>query len=427
MSEALTMSKKERTRAHFYRLLANGTMTVSEVSEHLAISERQCYRMKARYRARGDAGLIHTLRGRPSNRGYKKGDRTRVIELYQKRYEDYGPTLFAERVEEDLQLAIDPETLRRWLLAAGVWHRARKGRRHRKKRPRRPAIGSLVQVDGSHHDWFEGRGPACCLFVFIDDASNRTFMRFSPAETILEALTALRLYVERFGIPEQIYADRKNIFYHSTTPTDFARAFSVLGGEMIFANSPQGKGRVERANRTHQDRLVKALRERKISTIEHANRFLEQEYLTLHNNRFSHGDGLPDVHRPVGNRTLENIICLETSRSVRYDMTFQYHGTFYQIHRSTRLLPMPRQSVTIRQWLDGTMHVFWREQEIPVSPCDQNPAAAPPPLPHPADTHPWRHKTPIGKAKRKTIPELCHTKPERRRVRQATALSCKEG
>ena len=143
MSEALTMSKKERTRAHFYRLLANGTMTVSEVSEHLAISERQCYRMKARYRARGDAGLIHTLRGRPSNRGYKKGDRTRVIELYQKRYEDYGPTLFAERVEEDLQLAIDPETLRRWLLAAGVWHRARKGRRPRGGRP-----GSAA---GFHH------------------------------------------------------------------------------------------------------------------------------------------------------------------------------------------------------------------------------------------------------------------------------------
>ena len=111
MSEALTMSKKERTRAHFYRLLANGTMTVSEVSEHLAISERQCYRMKARYRARGDAGLIHTLRGRPSNRGYKKGDRTRVIELYQKRYEDYGPTLFAERVEEAVETVLNPDHL----------------------------------------------------------------------------------------------------------------------------------------------------------------------------------------------------------------------------------------------------------------------------------------------------------------------------
>ena len=425
--DMIRVSRREAKRLHIIHQALDEQITQAEAARLIDISDRQIRRMIRRIREEGDEGICHRSRGKASNHGIPKRVKERVLKLFREEYHDFNLAHATEKLFEVHGLTINDETLRLWLNEAGIAYKKRKVKKHRQRRERKAYFGELVQIDGSHHDWFEGRGPACCLFVFIDDASNRTFMRFSPAETILEALTALRLYVERFGIPEQIYADRKNIFYHSTTPTDFARAFSVLGGEMIFANSPQGKGRVERANRTHQDRLVKALRERKISTIEHANRFLEQEYLTLHNNRFSHGDGLPDVHRPVGNRTLENIICLETSRSVRYDMTFQYHGTFYQIHRSTRLLPMPRQSVTIRQWLDGTMHVFWREQEIPVSPCDQNPAAAPPPLPHPADTHPWRHKTPIGKAKRKTIPELCHTKPERRRVRQATALSCKEG
>jgi transposase len=381
---------------------------VTAVSQQLRISARQCYRLLARYRREGEHGLIHRLRGRHSNRGYDPQERQRIVALYRERYSDYGPTLFGEKIQQDLQQTIDAETLRRWLLAAGAWQRARRGLRHRKKRPRRSAIGALVQIDGSHHHWFEDRGPACCLFVCIDDASNRTFMYFAEAETELAGLVVLSQYLERYGIPEEIYTDRKNIYGANNRPSDFARAVAVLGVRMIYAHSPQAKGRVERANRTHQDRLVKALREANICTIEQGNAFLAQGYLDEHNQRFSHPDGLVDVHRPIGTRDLRNIVCRETRRFVHNDMTFQYRGTFYQI-LPTALQPLPRHTVIVRQWLDGSLHVFWREQQVPFKPCPQTPMRSVPVLPHPPESHPWRTKAPIGKAKRKTIKELCHT------------------
>lgn len=407
MSKTLKMSAKELDRTHFLRQLLNGAMTVADVSDHLGISERQCYRLKARYREAGDTGLVHQLRGRPSNHGYPRAEREPILDLYRTRYSDYGPTLFSEVVEQVFGYILDAETLRRWLLEAGLWQKARNRSRHRKKRPRRSSIGALVQIDGSHHDWFEGRGPWCCLFVFIDDASNRTYFRFAPSENILDALLALRRYVERFGIFEQAYTDKKNIYLNAGKPCPFTRVMSKLRIEMIYANSPQAKGRVERANRTHQDRLVKALRERNISTIDDANRFLEEEYIDAHNARFSHTDGLIDVHRPIADLDLDNLICIEDERCVYHDMTFQYRSVFYQIHAGQRDLPLPRQNVLVRRWLDGTLHVFWREHELMITACEERPAKKPPAVPHPAENHPWRRAIPIGKAKRMTITELC--------------------
>jgi hypothetical protein len=263
-----------------------------------------------------------------------------------------------------------------------------------------------VQIAGSHHAWFEDRGPNCCLFVFIDDASNRTYFRFAAIENVHDAPLTLRRYLERFGIFEQAYTDRGSVYYDTRADTPFAHALHVLHSEIIFAPSPQAKGRVERANRTHQDRLVKVLRDRNISTIEEANRFLEKEYIDKHNARFARTDGLPDVHRPVGALDLDNILCIEEQRTVGHDMTFPYRAFRYQILPRGHERPLPRQKVTIRIWFDGSLHAFWREQELAITVYTERQPATAPRIPSPAEDHPWRHARLIGKAKRRTIEEL---------------------
>ena len=407
MSKCLTMSTKEIDRAHVLRQIVTGSLTVPEGSASMGLSERQCFRLLFRYRQSGDAGLVHRLRGQLSNNAYPLSCRSPILELYRTRYHDYGPTLFAEIVEETFGYVLDSETLRRWLIEEKLWYPGKHRTRHRKKRPRREAIGSLVQIDGSHHDWFEGRGPACCLFVFIDDASNRSLFRFASSENTHDALDALRRYVDRYGIFEQAYTDRGSVYYDDRRRTQFTRALMALHSSITFARSPQAKGRVERANRTHQDRLVKALRERNISTIEEANRFLDEEYIDKHNARFARTEGLPDVHRQVGELNLDNIICFEEKRSVGHDMTFPYRATRYQIMPGGVERPIPRQSVTIRIWLDGSLHAFWREKELVIVPCKEHMAPKHPHVHHPADDHPWRKAKPIGKARRHTIAELC--------------------
>lgn len=406
MAETLTMSQKERDRGHILRQVVSNQLTVPQATQMLAISERHCYRLLRAYRQCGDAALIHRLRGRTSNRGYDAKEKTRILELYRTRFPDYGPVLFAETLLSLFQVTVSKETLRQWLLVEGLWKRARKGRRHRKKRPRREHIGDMVQVDGSHHTWFEHRGPACCLFVFIDDASNRSLMYFSATESEHNALHALWRYIVRYGIPHQIYLDRHGVYFSATSETNFARVLRILGIEIIHAHSPQAKGRVERANRTQQDRLVKALREAGISDIDRANAFLDAGYQDAHNARFAHTDQVVDVHRPVAGRDLKNIVCLETQRTVYHDMTFQFQARFFQILPAPSLLPVPRQRVTVRHWLDGSMHVFWREQELAIVPCAPDRPRKPPPPVTPADTHPWRQKL-IGKARSKSIAELC--------------------
>jgi len=403
MYEFLRMNDTSRDRSHVLRLLSKGVITIEAASLQLSISVRQCHRILARYRLDGDASIPHGLCNRPSNNSYSKEDKDRIMELYVTRCHDYGPTLFSEKVTEVFGWILPPQTLRRWLIAERLWKPSGKGKTHRKKRPRRAAIGELVQFDGSPHDWFEGRGAPCTLLVFIDDASGRCFFLFVPSENVRDGLIALRMYLERYGIPHQIYLDRGCIFYNRSKHTDAARALRVLGTEIIYANSPQAKGRVERANRTQQDRLVKALRDRNISSIEDANRFLEESYTDAHNARFARLDGLEDIHRPVGTLDLNNIVCFESTRFVNHDMTFQFNAACYQILPAPdRDLPLPRQHVLVRHWLDGSLHVFWREKELRIAPCQVRPPKTLPGGHPPDENHPWKHKVPIGKAKHAT-------------------------
>lgn len=400
MQEILTMSTKERQRLLVMGQLKQGKLTVVTAAASLGLSERQMYRVLDRFRTQGDVGLVHRTRGHQSNRGYPDRIRREVLHLYRQAYPDYGPTLFAEMLSEHHELTIDSDTLRRWLKDAGLWIGLRAARKHRQRRERREAIGALVQFDGSSHEWFEDRAEGCCLLVAIDDASGRVFMRFAPSENGQDVLAMLKTYVQRFGIPREFYVDFGSVYYAKRHRlTDVARALSSLGVGIIYARSPQAKGRVERSNRTHQDRLVKALRRQQISTIDQANQYLETTYLAEHNARFARHDHLPDIHRSAAGLDLDNIFCFETVRTVNHDYTITLQARYIQLLPSAAPLPPPDSKVTVRRWLDGSLHIFWHNNELAFRQLDAKPLPKPRtylPAPH---SHPWRFK--IAGAKRR--------------------------
>jgi transposase len=370
-------------------------LTVAEAAESLSLSQRQLYRILKRYRAEGEAGLSHRLRGRKSNKAFAEQVRTKSLRLYRAQYSDYGPTLFTEKLSEAHDVHISRQTAMRWLIQAALWSGNRKKRPHRTKRERRAAIGSLIQFDGSPHDWFEGRGPVCSLLVAIDDASNRCVLRFVSAEGTEHVLGFWRDYVKRLGIPAEVYTDWASVYVNADNPerlTPFGTALKALGIRHIKAGSPQAKGRVERSNRTHQDRLIKALREQNITTLEDANRFLETAYTQSHNNRFADLDGLSDIHRSAEDLDLNNIFCVEQTRHVYNDWTIMLEAKFIQLVKSEAPLPPPRSKLIVRRWLDGSLHIFWNEHELAFKQLSHKPKPVSAPLQPPAPNHPWRSK-----------------------------------
>jgi Helix-turn-helix domain len=405
MANNLVMSQKERDHLSVIKEVIKGRLSAREAGTLLGLSRRHMFRLLKRHREAGDAGLIHRLRGRTSNRGYPQRLKAHVLELYWRpEYRDYGPTLFAEVLTKDHKILVDHETVRRWLMARGGTNVQRRKRPHRSKRPRRSAIGELVQFDGSEHDWFEGRGPKCTLLHMIDDATNRVFLRFVGSENTADCMRTFWSYCEHHGLPRCLYVDRGTAFYaEGGAVTDFGRAMATLGVQMIFANSSQAKGRVERGNRTQQDRLVKAMRRKGISNVGTANRFLERSYLQDHNTRFAlPADGLPDVHRPLDAALkLEQILCFQTDRYLRHDYTITLDATFIQILKGPYVLPRPEQHVIVRRYLDDSLHIFNGDQELRFEILPGKPPPRKPPLPNPASNHPWRLKPPIGKSKRR--------------------------
>jgi transposase len=407
------MSQRERDRLTLLSRVKQGELTYRLAAEALGVSERHIYRIVHRYIDEGDRGVIHRLRGQPnSNRSYPEDVRMRAVRLFREQYADYHPTLLSEVLLDEHRIDVSRQTLTRWLKAAGDWAGVRKNRPHRRKRERREAIGDLIQFDGSHHDWFEGRGPECCLLVAIDDASGRLFLRFAESENTRDVLLTLRGYIERYGVPREMYTDYGAVYKVPPSGqrsqqgkerlTEVGRALKRLSVGHIFARSPQAKGRVERSNRTHQDRLIKALRRKGISTITDANRFLDEYYIDAHNARFALTDHLGDVHRSADGLDLDNIFCFETTRTVYNDYTITLDAQFIQLERSqgkeSSPLPAPRQSVTVRRWIpDDSLHIFWNEHELRFTPLTARPHPRPIHNPGLRDDHPWRHKPPIGR------------------------------
>jgi transposase len=401
----LVMSQKERDSAALLKEVDKGRLSAREVAERLGVSRRHVFRLLKRYRAEGDAGLIHRLRGQSSNHGYPTRLKNRVLELYwSPKYRDFGPTLFTEYLASEHSIRVGHETVRRWLMAKGGSNAQRRKRPHRSKRERRQAIGDMVLFDGSDHDWFEGRGPACTLLHLIDDALGRAFLRFAPSENTADCMRIFRAYCERYGLPRSLYLDRGSVFFNEHgSLTDFARAMDSLGIKMIYANSPQAKGRVERGNRTHQDRLIKALRHKGIATTAEANRFLERFYIADHNARFSlPADGLPDVHRPLDRHIhLDDILCFQTTRYLRHDFTITLDATYVQILKGPYALPRPTQHLTVRRYLDGSLHIFNDHTELRFHVLAHKPPPRKISPPMPRADHPWRIAPLIGKAKRR--------------------------
>ena len=405
MANNLVMSQQERDKAAVIKEVDKARLSARDAAERLSLSRRQVFRLLKRYREEGDAGLVHRLRGTSSNHGYAKRLKAQVIELYWRpQYRDYGPTQFTEVLAADHKIQVDHETVRRWLMAAGGTNVQRKKRPHRSKRPRRSAIGDMVQFDGSDHDWFEGRGPSCTLLHLIDDATSRAFLRFAPSENTADCLRTFRSYCLRYGVPRSTYTDRGSVFStDSGTLTDFGRAMQVLGVTQIFANSAEAKGRVERGNRTHQDRLIKALRRAGISSIGAANRFLERSYLEQHNMRFAEStDGLPDVHRPLPkDLQLDSVFCFQTDRYLRRDFTITLDAVYIQILKGPYALPRPTQHLIVRRYLDDSLHIFNGNEELryKILPGKPAPRKIRPFIPRP--NHPWKVARLIGKGKLK--------------------------
>jgi hypothetical protein len=373
--ETLTMSKVERRRLEVVSQVRLKKLTLQKGSELLGIGYRQMKRLWSRYQAEGDAGLVHRLRGRKSNRRGDAKLRKRVLSRYVKQYGDYGPTLAAECLAEE-GLVVPVQTLRRWLLAEGLWSRQRQRKQHRRRRARKEHCGELVQMDGSHHDWFEGRRAWAVLMVLIDDATGRTYARFFEEETLLAALTMFHGYSLKYGFPQAIYVDRAGIYRSDREPTraellaekepqtQFGRAMETLQVRLILAGSPQAKGRVERMNRTLQDRLVKALRQKGISDLAAANKYLEEEFLGPFNKKFEKTSAkVTDLHRVVTTKLdLPRVLAVQEERVVQNDWTVRWNNAFLQLPRGSGL--QPSQRVMVCEQLDGRVRLFSGDREL---------------------------------------------------------------
>jgi hypothetical protein len=379
MGGHLLMSRKELQRKSVLELVANKHITLQEASQRMMLSYRQTLRVYSRFCAEGDSGLVHGNRGKPSNRAYSASFRKKVISRYRKRYKphDLGPTLAAEKLAQD-GLEVDHETLRRWLCAEGDWYKRRKRKVHRTRRERRGHFGELVQMDGSHHNWFGRDYEKACLMNLVDDATGVTMGSMGHQETTAAAMILLWRWIEKYGVPLALYCDKKNVYLTTREPTleeqlacqkpqtAFGRACEKLDIRIIAAHSPQAKGRVERSNGTYQDRLVKELSLRGIKTIGTTDQLLQDSFCDELNTKFS----VPplkekDFHRsiPKGLR-LEDVFSYEEHRTVQNDWVISHNSTHYQILKTKREMPMPKDKVLVRTRLDGSVHLLFKQKEL---------------------------------------------------------------
>lgn len=411
MRGLLTMSRKERSRLLVCTRVLDEHMSLKTASEVLNISYRQMRRVFKRFAEEGDVGLVHRSRGRSSNRGYDPEFRARVLARYQERYDGFGPTLAAEKLVED-GLTLDHETLRRWLLAAGLAKKRRKRPVHRAARPRKAHFGELVQLDGSPHPWFEDRAPSSCLMEMIDDATGTRVAFMCDQETTADAMRILAAWIERYGVPEALYTDKHTIYVTDREPTiqeqldgdeplsAFGTACADLGIAIIPADSPQAKGRVERAHGVLQDRLVKEFKLENVSTIEEANRIIAGGFTDSINTKFAVAPAKSeDRHRRVRrDEDLDRILSLRQTRTVSNDFTIRHQGRTLQIEKQ-RGLPRPATEITVATHLDGSLHVLNEGRELTHTDVTEQlrtrSAAQPKEIKtqtyaKPAADHPWR-------------------------------------
>jgi len=404
------MSREERDRMKIMAGVKAKELSQVQAAELMSLSYRQAKRLWRRYRDQGDASLVHGLRGKPGMRCKPAALRAKVLKLCaQECYADFGPTLLAEELQKE-GIVVDHDTVRRWLLASGKRTVRRRRQQHRQWRERKPCFGAMVQLDGSHHDWFEGRRAKCVLMVMVDDATNRLRARLSEEETTRASYDVLEGWVRQNGLPGSLYVDRDSIYRcegqasvaeqlaGQERQTQFGRAMAQLGVELILANSPQAKGRVERMNGVLQDRLVKALRLAGISDVEKANQFLEATFLGQFNRRFERVAASPmDAHRGIP-RNLDEVLSWEEPRVVQRDWTVGCEAKWYQLDRQHEALSLAGRKVVVRKLRDGRVQLVYRAKklkwkELPNRPAPvhkSQPAKEVRTIKPPAAQHPWR-------------------------------------
>ncbi|MCK4776469.1 MAG: ISNCY family transposase [Candidatus Krumholzibacteria bacterium] len=409
--DILRMRACEIKRYHIVGKVLDGDLTQREAAEMAGISERQMRRVVRRVRDEGERGVIHLSRGRASNRRYPESFKRRVLGAYRRQYGDFGPTLACEKLSERDGIEVSVQTLRNWLIEVGLWEMRRRRRRFRSWRERKAHTGEMVQMDGSHHEWLEDRGPKLVLMSYIDDATGRYFGRFYDYEGTIPAMESFRRYVRRFGVPVCLYLDKHTTYKSNKESTieerlrdekplsQFERAMKELGVTVIHAHSPQAKGRIERSYRTLQDRLVKDLRLAGASSIDEANAVLER-YLRCHNRRFTQAPAQAgDLHRPLPEGVdLGAVLSIQTRRSLRNDRTVAHHNRLFQV--TSKVLA---KQVVVEERVSGAFRIRLGERYLNYRRIHQQPqtkTAASPSKPRgprksskPAQDHPWRRSS----------------------------------
>jgi Transposase and inactivated derivatives len=358
--------KDEGKRQAWVKETAEGRLSVKDLSDRLETSERQAWRLLKRYRKEGAKGLLHGLEGKPSNHRHPASFKETVMDLIRNKYWDFGPTLAAEHLAEEERIVIHRDTLCRWMRAEKLLTKVRKRSPHRKKRIRKPRFGQMLQIDGSPHHWFGLDHPKACLLNLIDDATSKNLCFFDHEETLKGACLLLWQWCQKYGIPQSIYADRRNAYISQDLTESnglFGQMCRRLDIATIPAFSPQAKGRVERSNQTHQDRLIKKMRLVGVTTIDTANAFLKT-YLPNHNRRFSKPpEEQIDVHRKLPKHAkLEDFCFFESERKVQNDWTIKYKNKLLQIQR--RNYCPAKSTVHVKETLDGTLQIFFKNQKL---------------------------------------------------------------
>lgn len=404
--DIIAMTQQELKRLHIIRKAIEKTITQIEAADIIGVSLRQAQRIARIVRLEGNKGVIHKSRGKPSNRALPDKIKDKVLKLCRKKYHDFGPTLASEKLFERDKIKLNDETLRLWFIQKSVYYKIRKKRPHRQWRLRKSCFGEMIQMDGSKHDWFEGRGEPCVLMGYIDDASGKPFAEFYSYEGTFPAMGSFKHYVEEYGIPTSLYLDKHSTYkinkkrsieddLNDTDPlSQFARAVKEIGTHIIYADSPQGKGRIERLFGTFQDRVIKEMRLAGVKTIEEGNRFLKW-YLPVYAKRFGVKPAKDaNLHRPLPKGIdLDTIFCKKTKRALRNDFTVAHDKKLYQIENNIRT-----QKVVVEERIDNSMLIRHKNMALKFKEITMRPEKTIQPKPHvfsssahtPAANHPWR-------------------------------------
>jgi len=403
VEDILTMRQKDLKRLHIIRKAIDKQVKQREAAELLELSQRQIRRLVKRVREESDKGIIHRSRGIESHRAIADKIKHKIFSLCKSIYVGFNPTFASEKLFERNKIKVSRETLRQWFIAEGMPYDKRKARPHRKWRERRAHCGEMVQMDGSHHNWFEGRGPECVLMGYIDDASSRVYARFYEYEGTFPAMDSFKRYCLKYGLPINIYLDRHSTYkgWRKATVEEelsnqhplsqFGAALEELGVHLIHAQSAQAKGRVERLFKTFQDRLVKEMRLRNLKSIAEGNEFLSH-YLPVFNKRFN---VMPveneDLHRslPQGIK-LDAVLAIKTSHILRNDFTVRHESKLYQVEDNIRA-----KEVVVEERLNGSLLITYKAKALRYKQIFQKPAKIQQPRKHRvyapvSKDHPWR-------------------------------------